>query len=107
MPNSTATKKPLRPTRTSAKTMRAAATGRPYPYVSRPAASGSDGHFGRVGVRQPGTHVRRVLVGPGDQLVAGLAVGLRQEARLHAEVHRLRVVRDDRDRRLLGLDGVA
>src|SRR5436305_4755694 len=50
---------------------------------------------------------RRVLVGPGDHLVGGLPAGLRQEPRLHPEVHRLRVVGDDRKRRLFGLDRVA
>src|SRR3954469_14690351 len=44
-------------------------------------------------------------LGSGDQLVAHLL--LRHEARLHAEVHGLRMVGHDGDRRLLGLDGVA
>ena len=50
---------------------------------------------------------RRVALGAGDQFVGRLLVALGQEARLHPEVHRLRVVGDDRQRRLLGLDGVA
>ena len=57
----------------------------------------------RVGVGQLG-QPRRVLVGAGDQLVGRLPVGLGQEARLHPEVDGLRVVGDDRERRLLGLD---
>src|SRR4051812_16943150 len=85
--------------------MRAAVTGPAYrsgPGRTRP----SDGRFHGIGVRQPRADVRRVLVGAGDELVARLAAGLREEARLHAEVDRLRVVGDDRDRRLLGLDRV-
>src|SRR4029078_1850058 len=51
--------------------------------------------------------LRGVPLGAGDDLVGGLLVGLRQEAGLHAEVDGLRVVGDDRHRRLLGLDRVA
>src|SRR5687767_1648677 len=47
----------------------------------------------------------RVLLGALDELVRRLV--LRDEAGLHAEVDGLRVVGDDRDRRLLGLDRVA
>src|SRR5919202_6273472 len=105
MPNSTATKKPLSATRSSARTMRAAVTGPAYgTRAARDRPSGR--RFGGLGVGQTRADVRRVLVGAGDDLVARLAVGLRQEARLHPEVDRLRVVGDDRDRRLLGLDRV-
>src|SRR5262245_48350078 len=52
-----------------------------------------------------GRGAARVLLGALDQLVRRLL--LRDEAGLHAEVDRLRVVGDDRHRRLLGLDRVA
>src|SRR4051794_30388050 len=105
MPNSTATKKPLAATSTNARMTPPAVMGPAYgTRRASAAASRSDGRFGRVGVRQARADVRRILVGAGDQLVARLAVALGQEARLHAEVDRLRVVGDDRDRRLLGLD---
>src|SRR3954454_5497890 len=108
MPNSTATKKPLAATSTNARMTPPAIMGSAYGTRRASAAmSGSDGRFGRVGVRHARADVGRVLVGAGDQLVARLAVILGQEAGLHAEVDRLRVVGDDRDRRLLGLDGVA
>src|SRR5579875_3639048 len=61
---------------------------------------------GRVLVGELGK-ARWVARGAGDQLVGGLALAARQRARPHPEVHRLRVVGDDRKRRLLGLDGVA
>ncbi len=60
----------------------------------------------RVDVGQGG-QAGRVLLGPGHQLVAGLAVVARQRPRPHPEVDRLGMVGDDRQRRLLGLDGVA
>src|SRR6185295_14114858 len=109
-PNSTATKKPLAATSRRARRILPAVTGPAY--GTRPggrdrAARRSDARFGGLGVRQRGTHVGRVAVAAGDQLVACLTVGLRQEAGLHPEVHGLRVVGDDRDRGLLGLDGVA
>src|SRR3954447_13507417 len=104
MPNSTATKKPFAATSTNARMMPPAVTALGLPEA---AGGASDGRFGRIGVRQARADVRRVLVRAGDQLVARLAVALGQEARLHAEVDGLRVVGDDRDRRLLGLDGVA
>src|SRR3954454_1213412 len=108
MPNSTATKKPLAATSTNARMTPPAIMGSAYGTRRASAAmSGSDGRFGRVGVRHARADVGRVLVGAGDQLVARLAVVLGQEAGLHAEVHRLRVVGDERDRRLLGLDRVA
>src|SRR4051794_11077308 len=108
MPNSTATKKPLAATSTNARMTPPAIMGSAYgTRRTTAAASRSDGRFGRVGVRQARADVRRVLVGARDQLVARLAVVLGQEAGLHAEVHGLRMVGDDRDRRLLGLDGVA
>src|SRR5689334_14961094 len=102
-PNSTATKNPFAATRTNARTIRPAVTGR----ARRNGRPRSDGRLGRLGVRHVRADVRRVLVGPRDEVVARLAVGLRQEARLHPEVDRLRMVGDDRDRRLLGLDRVA
>src|SRR3954464_11597162 len=90
----------------NARTMRPAVTSPAY--RSGPArARSSDGRFHGIGVRQLRTDVRRVLAGAGDELVARLAVALGQEARLHAEVDGLRVVGDDRDRRLLRLDRVA
>src|SRR5919112_184299 len=105
-PNSTATKKPLAATSAKARMIPPAITGAFSRRGRTP--GGSSGHrLGRLGVREPGAQAGRVLVGAGDELVARLAVGLRQEAGLHAEVHRLRVVGDDRDRGLLGLDGVA
>src|SRR3954449_9735544 len=57
-----------------------------------------------LAARRPRAAVRGFFVGARDQLVARLPVVLLQEAGLHAEVHRLRVVGDDRDRRLLRLD---
>ena len=54
------------------------------------------------GAASSGSYLGRQLaaaVGAGDQLVAALVLG--DEARLHAEVDRLRVVGDDRHRRLL------
>src|SRR4051795_3566635 len=48
--------------------------------------------------------LRGVLVRARDELIGRLLVGRGQRAGLHAEVHGLRVVGDDRHRRLLGLD---
>ena len=56
----------------------------------------------RILVRHLG-EARGIAVPAGDHVVRALAVVLRQRARLHAEVGRLGVVGDDRQRRLLGL----
>src|ERR671924_820413 len=98
MPNSTATKKPFAATSSSARMIFPAVTGPAYGTApQRVRRLLSDGRFGGLGVRQARPHVGRVLVGAGDQLVPRLALVLRQEARLHAEVHGLRVVGHDRD----------
>src|SRR3954464_9809249 len=106
-PNSTATKNPFAATSTKAR-MTPPAVMRPGLPARDPASPvrPSDRGLGGLGVRQLRGDVRRVLAGARDQLVARLAVILRQEAGLHPEVHGLRVVGDDRDRRLLGLDRV-
>src|SRR2546423_2693097 len=71
------------------------------------------GHRGLFALGLDGPVVRRVVVrrqlaaafGSGNQLVRDRLLG--DEARLHAEVDGLRMVGDDRQRRLLRLDRVA
>src|SRR4051812_41586095 len=103
-PNSTATKNPFAATSTKAR-MTPPAVMRPGLPARDPASPvrASDRGLGGLGVRQLRGDVRRVLAGARDQLVARLAVILRQEAGLHPEVHGLRGGGDDRDRRLLPL----
>ena len=48
-----------------------------------------------------------ILLGAGDELVVGLALGAGERARLHPEIDRLGVMGDDGQGRLLGLDGEA
>src|SRR5215208_4257903 len=67
-----------------------------------PLPSSAGGRAGGVGGAGGPAHSTALCAG--DQLVGGLV--LRDEARLHAEVDGLGVVGDDRDRGLLGQDGV-